>query len=241
MKINVDLHVTGTIEIPDLSEVPEVPEHPAPEAWFAPTWPDNWLDQWDTTYTPGLGYIEPRGAELKVSFPRGESGKGLIFHGVHEPRDKVRLEYEVFIPEDFEWVLGGKMPGLGGGNSPAGGKDSSDGWGCRFMWRQDGDFMLYVYHVDKTSSYGQNIGRGVVNLQRGQWNKVAMEVTVSENRLRAELNGDEFINTTDVNLQNFPVTRTQFSCFYGGGGASWAPTRDGYYKIRNMKYWSEDV
>jgi hypothetical protein len=64
------------------------------------------------------------------------------------PTDHVIMEYKVFFPKDFDWVKGGKLPGLGLGP----GKDAATGsnWqeqlgSFRVMWREEGQAIAYLY------------------------------------------------------------------------------------------------
>jgi hypothetical protein len=50
----------------------------------------------------------------------------------------VTLAYDVFVPASFEYVQGGKLPGLYGGREEcSGGDEAADCWSARFMWRTD--------------------------------------------------------------------------------------------------------
>ena len=64
------------------------------------------------------------------------------------PTDHVIMEYQVFFPKDFDWVKGGKLPGvgLGPGNDAATGSDWQDELGSvRIMWRENGQGIAYLY------------------------------------------------------------------------------------------------
>lgn len=57
----------------------------------------------------------------------------------------VTLQYSVMFPENFDWVLAGKLPGLYGGHSGcSGGNAALDCFSTRMMWREDGDGELYL-------------------------------------------------------------------------------------------------
>jgi hypothetical protein len=57
----------------------------------------------------------------------------------------VTLEYSVFFPQGFSWVLGGKLPGLYGGHmSCSGGNDAKTCFSTRMMWRSDGAGEVYL-------------------------------------------------------------------------------------------------
>jgi|SRR5712671_2106184 len=57
----------------------------------------------------------------------------------------VTLEYRVFFPSDFDWVKGGKLPGLYGGHTRcSGGNPALDCFSTRLMWRAGGAGELYL-------------------------------------------------------------------------------------------------
>lgn len=57
----------------------------------------------------------------------------------------ITFEYDVFFPSDFEWVKGGKLPGLYGGRTRCSGGDPAlDCFSTRLMWRADGAGELYL-------------------------------------------------------------------------------------------------
>lgn len=83
------------------------------------------------------------GSALAVSYPAGEDGtKGtgaqwqLDFDNSYE---EVYLSYRVKFESGFDFVRGGKLPGLAGGTSPTGNTqaDGTNGWTGRMMWRTD--------------------------------------------------------------------------------------------------------
>ena len=44
----------------------------------------------------------------------------------------------MFVPASFEYIQGGKLPGLYGGREEcSGGDEAADCWSARFMWRTD--------------------------------------------------------------------------------------------------------
>lgn len=57
----------------------------------------------------------------------------------------VTLQYSVYFPLNFDFVLAGKMPGLYGGHTGcSGGDPATDCFSTRLMWRQDGAGELYL-------------------------------------------------------------------------------------------------
>lgn len=60
----------------------------------------------------------------------------------------VTLQYSVFFPSDFDWVLAGKLPGLYGGHTGcSGGNAALDCFSTRLMWRDGGAGELYLVRL----------------------------------------------------------------------------------------------
>jgi hypothetical protein len=91
---------------------------------------------------------------LQVTYPKGKITNdgnvrwSLELGGVFE---EYTVEYKVMVSKDFDFVRGGKLPGLFGGSGPAGGASviEADGFSARIMWRELGVLCQYVYYVDK--------------------------------------------------------------------------------------------
>lgn len=57
----------------------------------------------------------------------------------------ITLEYSIFFPSNFSFMLGGKLPGLYGGRPGcSGGDDANDCFSTRLMWREKGAGELYL-------------------------------------------------------------------------------------------------
>lgn len=62
----------------------------------------------------------------------------------------VTLEYSVFFPPGFDWVLAGKLPGLYGGHTGcSGGNSALSCFSTRLMWRAKGIGELYLVRFIK--------------------------------------------------------------------------------------------
>ncbi|CCA70067.1 hypothetical protein PIIN_04007 [Serendipita indica DSM 11827] len=140
---------------------------------------------------------------LKVTYPRGsyspshypKSGrrkKRNVDEEMLQRARNVTFEYSVWFPPEFDFVKGGKLPGLYGGHEKCSGGD--DGLGCfstRLMWRGDGKGELYLYARKDVQSpslcatpprsacnsvYGLSIGRGSFTFKRSSWTRVKQTV-----------------------------------------------------------------
>jgi hypothetical protein len=100
---------------------------------------------------------------LEVLYPTGKFGNnegGAKWNYIFDrPYEEYTVEYKIRIPKDFDFVRGGKLPGLYGGSGPAGGASvkEADGFSARIMWRELGVLCQYVYYVDKGNGrWGQD-------------------------------------------------------------------------------------
>ncbi|KNZ77874.1 hypothetical protein J132_03150 [Termitomyces sp. J132] len=153
----------------------------------------------------------------------------------------VSLGYSVFFPENFDWVLGGKMPGLYGGHAGcSGGNAALDCWSTRLMWRKAGEGELYLYAPkDKQTTelcddprsvcdakYGFSIGRGSFLWGAGRWTSVLQTVTLNtpgkqDGSFTLDVNGVRVIDRRDV------FYRDVTSKTHPGGGGSGSGSSSG--------------
>lgn len=81
------------------------------------------------------------------NYPQG----GADFYATPLPLEdakNVTLEYSVFFPMGFDWVHGGKLPGLYGGHMTCSGGDAATTcFSTRLMWRAGGAGELYLVSV----------------------------------------------------------------------------------------------
>ncbi|GAA5948145.1 hypothetical protein JCM3765_007128 [Sporobolomyces pararoseus] len=148
------------------------------------------------------------GPAMQVTFPKGSinpanknaptGGVGLYISPLDLSKaTNVSLEYSVFFPANFDFVKGGKLPGMYGGHKGcSGGQDSEDCFSTRLMFRTGGKGELYLYapksnpdqleSLCKTaplsycdSSYGFSIGRGAWTFERGAWSNIRQEIRLN--------------------------------------------------------------
>jgi len=101
-------------------------------------------------------------AVLRIFYPKGsidpakEPRGGAQFYA--SPIDisrarNVSFAWSVFFPQDFDWVRGGKLPGLyGGKESCSGGDEALDCFSTRLMWRAEGVGELYLVSQNDLST-----------------------------------------------------------------------------------------
>lgn len=112
------------------------------KGWNEPTW-ENGVDEGRVRIVSGEKAYGQKGSALAVSYPSGtfgtkQSGAQWILKLGHE-YEEATLKYRIKFESGFDFVRGGKLPGLAGGNTPTGSDpvNGVDGWSARFMWKTD--------------------------------------------------------------------------------------------------------
>ena len=128
-----------------------------------------WRSQWPNVTKPRgvaegrLSIVDVEGEHvLRVTCLKEQTGPaaggtswGTRFDRTYE---EATVEYQVRVDEDFDFKRGGKLPGFCGGSGPMGGRNTTDGFSARIMWRKLGMLTQYVYYIgkDATKQWGQD-------------------------------------------------------------------------------------
>lgn len=114
------------------------------DQWNQPTFDDG-VREGRVSIVSGNEAFGGNGASMAVSYPAGQDGTKetgaqwiLKLDGEYE---EATLRYRVKFRQGFDFVRGGKLPGLAGGTAPTGStqSDGINGWTGRLMWRTDFD------------------------------------------------------------------------------------------------------
>ncbi|ESK85255.1 polysaccharide lyase family 14 protein [Moniliophthora roreri MCA 2997] len=164
---------------------------------------------------------------IQILYPKGSiNPKNNILGGTEfyaSPIDittakNVTFAYSVFFPKDFDFVKGGKLPGLYGGHEAcSGGRGAHACFSTRMMWRSKGAGELYLYAPkDKQNSsvcsspgsvcdstYGISIGRGSFYWAPGGWTCVSQTVMLNtpgkqDGCFTLDVNGKRVIDRCDL-------------------------------------------
>ncbi|KAJ3937498.1 MAG: polysaccharide lyase family 14 protein [Lentinula lateritia] len=207
---------------------------------------------------------------LQVTYPAGSYSHntgGSQFENLWNTTDgsafqSMSLSYEVAFDENFDWVLGGKLPGLRGGTNATGcsGGDEPTGLDCfsaRLMWRPDGAGEVYAYipttnvfcqesNITCNPDFGVSISRGSFTFVSGEWNRVTLfvqmndPVTTANGDLQLYFNDQLVISRQDLQFRkgsSVDINGLYFSTFFGGSDNSWATPITTHTYYRNMQLW----
>jgi len=146
------------------------------------------------------------------------------------------LSYALWLPPDFQFNKGGKLPGIFGGDGPAGGKavNGEAGFSARFMWRTGGKGEVYAYIPGKPDGRGLSIDRGAWVFPRGQWVRMEEEVVLNtpgtpNGTLRVWVDGALKLSHDDILIRNagsLAIAGVMADIFYGGKTVEWAAPAD---------------
>lgn len=180
---------------------------------------------------------------FQAVYPAGRFG-GSSTAGIPAPFVKLPpareyvLDYQVRFEQDFEWVKGGKLPGLVGGSHTSGcERVEPDGWSARFMWHERGQIDLYLYHQDRRSGCGDTYRPPQpAFFQKGRWGRITERVRVNapgqaDGSIEVWLDGRPAIHLPRVRLRGNVsetvalIDAVSLQTFYGGSSSSWAPPR----------------
>jgi hypothetical protein len=183
---------------------------------------------------------------LRVSYSPGQIGPEKGGCGWRYPfgqREVAELRYTVRFSKDFDWVKGGKLPGLSGGpDNVSGGRPATgqNGFSARLMWRREGRGEAYVYHVGQPEQYGESFSfpndfRFPTETDIQIRIRVEMNEPNKKNgklRVWAKTGPDapehSLVHRTDLQWRTVPsfgVDSVYFESFHGGSDGTWAPTR----------------
>ncbi|KAI9256651.1 hypothetical protein BDA99DRAFT_516986 [Phascolomyces articulosus] len=220
-----------------------------------------------------IGEEESRGVEkvLQITYPKGSINPkgtlgpqgGIGFYAepivLHEQAKFAIFEYQVYFPKDFDFVLGGKLPGLYGGRPAeicSGGVHTDICFSTRTMWRREGDGELYAYVPEDQqrndlceqqgvfcdATYGYSLGRGAWTFKTGEWIKVKQSLYLNQpgktnGKIKLSVDGKKVYALKDllfVSENADPALRIAFHTFFGGSKIEWAATKDEYTYFKDI-------
>jgi hypothetical protein len=223
---------------------------------------ERWRQDWPgCAFEDGIqeGHVQLKEREgikwLRVNYAVGGIGPEQGGTGWRWPIGKhktAELQYTLRFNQDFDFVKGGKLPGLcGGPENVSGGRpsDGTNGFSARLMWRKDGRGEAYVYHKNQPEKYGESFpfpddfrfppGKPILvriavvmntGGQRDGMLCVWITLPGQGKRLVVERKDMEWRSAETYNVDSL-----YFETFHGGNDVSWAPTRPCYAEFSGIR------
>ncbi|KAG1139277.1 hypothetical protein G6F37_009791 [Rhizopus arrhizus] len=222
-------------------------------------------DPIDTNSTSVVMKVDyPAGSYAPIGTKNGNNGVKGGAEFFSRPNGKKEyntglLSYDVAFGSDFNWVKGGKLPGIYGGKVGPGcsGGEKATGANCfsvRMMWRAKGAGEAYAYIPTSKSlcsekevlchgSYGTSFSRGVFSFSVMKWSHIEIYVkTNSGNHTNGILKvwQDDSLVIDQQNIkfranESLGVSSLMFSTFFGGGSTSYATPVNTSSYFRNFQ------
>lgn len=178
-----------------------------------------------------------RSKVLQVTYPRGAVGPsegGAQFLVKLKPCNELWLSYHVYFKRGFDFRKGGKLPGLtSGGSKFTGGNKpkNGEGWSARYMWKKDGQAILYLYYVDMKTKWGENIKLKNFHFRPGQWYHLVQHIKLNNNNksdgiIEIWINQKKVLSKKNIKLRldnKGLIDSFYFSTFHGGNTPDWGP------------------
>jgi hypothetical protein len=165
------------------------------------------------------------GAQFRTPFDRMNVSVG----------DSVGIRYRLTLDDNFQFVRGGKLPGLYGGRANTGGKvpNGTDGFSVRFGWQTEGLGALLAY-LPTSAKWGTVFGLGHWRLVPGRTIELAVFVRLNTPGLHdgvvaAWADDALVVYAPDVVFRTATALRIDgfyFSTFFGGSTPDWATPVD---------------
>jgi hypothetical protein len=214
------------------------------------------------------------GPVLRVTYNEGSFSHdtgGSQFYSLWNTTDgssfhTMMLSYELAFDQGYDWVKGGKLPGLRGGLNSTGcsGGNQASGLDCfsaRLMWRTAGSGEVYSYiptpndlcstkSIICNSDFGISIQRGNFVFVSGQWMRVTLLVQLNNPPNLANgymaLYFNDALAISQPNLQiraadSVAANGLYFSTFFGGSDTSWATPVTTHTYFRNFRLWGSSA
>jgi hypothetical protein len=213
-----------------------------------------WRSRWPLKWSEGddqISYFEWDGETwLRVTYPEGKTGKGFKLQGKQTYHDRVYLEYKLRFDDDFDWVIGGKLPSLHGGfkiPTPGVSPNGEDSWLARFWWSADGKGSVVAHYPDETSRWGEPLERiGNFQFERGVIHTLGLEVVMNtpeqhDGIVRAWLDGVLVVERVDIRWRDIPelkIDGLDFGSIFGGSGDAWAPSKDEHIEFGDFRFYT---
>jgi hypothetical protein len=206
-----------------------------------------WVGLQDRASIVLTGHLE-HGHALQIRYPKGSvgpgEGGGQFLVSLH-PAEEYWLTYDLQFNHDFDFKLGGKLPGLtSGGAAYTGGHRpvNGDGWSARYMWGRGGKAIVYFYSVDMPGKWGESLRLDSVVFKPGQWHRLTQHIKVNtpgerDGILEVWFDGKKVLARDTLRFrigEKGVVDSFYFSTFHGGNTADWAPQVDCFALFDNF-------
>ena len=183
--------------------------------------------------------------QLSVMHPKGTYKKGISSGKDLNEFNELYFSYQITFGKDYDFSMGGKMPGLAGLNphydpKPDGCKTIGEdqGFSLRSMFREDGRAIGYFYHQDKSKTCGDEIdyqheGKNF-SFKREKTYLIEQYVKMNDANqangiVTIYVNGFKVLERNNMTFSEngkYAINYQYFQLWHGGNSNDWAVDRD---------------
>mgnify|MGYP002128674054 FL=1 len=183
------------------------------------------------------------GKAIRILYPKGGMQSGPSgaqwFIDLLGNREELYFSYWVRFDEGFDFVLGGKLPGLGGANSF---EDRTNEWSSRLMWRENGKVEFYIHDpasndYDAGERFWWNTEGYQATFVPGRWHHIEMHVRLNtpchfDGLVEGWFDGAKAAHYPAFYFRDTPTASMKiawvfFSTFFGGSSSDiWKASKD---------------
>lgn len=196
--------------------------------------------------------FDGQGKAIRVKYPQGQmqsgpSGAQWFIDALGE-HDELYMSYWVRFDPGFDFVLGGKLPGLGGANTF---EDRTNEWSGRLMWREQGKAEFYIHvpagnEYDPGERFWWNTEGFQATFQPGRWHHIELHIRLNtpgqfDGLMEGWFDGVKAAHYPAFYFRDAPtatarITWAFFSTFFGGSSSSiWQATKDEFATFDDIR------
>ena len=196
---------------------------------------------------------------LRITYPQGQS-RGAQAAWKLEPSLEYYLAYDVYFDGNFDFQndgeAGGKLPGLGSSGLCSGGErcTGTNGFTARYMWRKEGRAQLYLYDMDRGTTYGRQVyfedqaSGADVYFRKGTWHRLIQRVRTntkgnSDGLVEVWLDGRKVVSLGGLRFRTNDdlVDTLYFSTFFGGNNGKLVPPQRLLCVLRQLRGVDQEI
>lgn len=177
------------------------------------------------------------GRALMATYEGSERGSERVTnrYKLGEQGLEYTLNYDVKFDEDFQFVKGGKLHGLGPDSPITGGNTMRpDGWSARVTFKEAGTVRSYLYCQNKDGKYGTGVFAPDFHFENGKYYAISLHVKLNEEASGDDgfahiyIDGKRVIEHGGIRFrgevgEEALISTFLFSTFHGGHEPQWAP------------------
>jgi len=214
-------------------------------AYTAALFKSDFNNEWGKI-TGRANIVERNGSQqLAITHPKDHYKQGISGGKKLTEYNELYFSYQITFGKNYDFSMGGKLPGLAGLNSdidkkPDGCKTvgQDDGFSLRSMFRENGRAIGYFYHQDKTNKCGDEIdyqheGKNF-SFKREKTYLIEQYVKINDANQKNGIvtiyvNGFKVLEKTDMTFSEngkYAINYQYFQLWHGGNSNDWAVDRD---------------